>query len=232
MTYSPRPFYYTQRFCITAIFTVIATVIVLSTSGSGLFHSQSQVHAAKNTTEPAITKNEVAKDEKSTDKKAEATKTEDTKTDVKPETKTSAKADDKGAEKEASESGDKNRVRNITFDAVKFDMKKGDNFERKMITPAIEKLHGKKIRIGGYILPSGDNEITDGFFLTRDNAECCFGPGAIVYDRIWVELKPDVVQKYLTRSVRVTGLFEIKYMKDPIDDSYMAVYQLSDVEVK
>lgn len=238
MTYTPRPFYYTQRFCITAIFTVIATVIVLS--GSGIFHPQSQLHAAKNSIEPAVTKDAIAKapaaNETVTEDKAPAAT--DKKVDAaKAETKPETKADDKTAVKEAdakesAEPGDKNRIRNISFDTVVFDMKKGDNFERKMLTPAIEKLHGKKVSIGGWILPSGENEITDGFFLTRDNKECCFGPGAILYDRIYVVLKPEVVLKYVTKSVRVTGRFEIEYVKDPIDHTYMAIYQLSDVEVK
>ncbi len=45
--------------------------------------------------------------------------------------------------------------RNISFNNVKFEMEKGTPFERKMLTPEIEKLVGKKIRIRGWILPAG-----------------------------------------------------------------------------
>ncbi len=138
-----------------------------------------------------------------------------------PITSTKLRADDAAKE-----------YRNINFDKIKFDMKKGDNFGCKMLTEEIEKLHGTKVRIRGFILPPNENDITEGFFLTRDNGECCFGPGAIVYDRIRVTLNEGDVVKYVVRAVAVEGTFEIKYLKDPIDDSYMAVYQLSDVHVR
>src|SRR4051812_23636807 len=37
--------------------------------------------------------------------------------------------------------------RDITFDTVKLDMQKEDPFRRALITPAIERLHGSKVRI-------------------------------------------------------------------------------------
>src|SRR5262249_45660529 len=69
-------------------------------------------------------------------------------------------------------------ARDITFDTIKFDMKKEDPFERKMLTPAIEKLANNKVRIRGYILPSFQQSGLTQFVLVRDNMQCCFGPGA------------------------------------------------------
>ena len=69
------------------------------------------------------------------------------------------------------------RIRDITFDDIKFDMEKGGEFKRSMLTPPITRLDGKPIRIRGYILPSYQQSGITQFVLVRDNLECCFGPG-------------------------------------------------------
>ncbi len=46
------------------------------------------------------------------------------------------------------------RQGDITFDDLKFDIEKGAPFERKMLTPEIEALHGKTVKLRGYILPA------------------------------------------------------------------------------
>ncbi len=55
-------------------------------------------------------------------------------------------------------------AKNISFDTIKFEMTKGDPFERKMLTESIEKLVGKKVRIRGYILPGTQNTGFDQFY--------------------------------------------------------------------
>jgi len=78
-------------------------------------------------------------------------------------------------------------TRDITFDAIKFEMQKEEPFMRSMITPAIEKLNNTKIRIRGYIYPSLQASLSE-FVLVRDNMQCCFGPGAALYDCIVVQM--------------------------------------------
>src|SRR5688500_13154328 len=41
-----------------------------------------------------------------------------------------------------------------TFDDVKFEMDKAAMFERSMLTPKVESLLGKRIRIRGYMFPT------------------------------------------------------------------------------
>ncbi|HEV3005016.1 MAG TPA: hypothetical protein VGX78_11175, partial [Pirellulales bacterium] len=75
-------------------------------------------------------------------------------------------------------------IKDITFDALKFDIKAGDAFERPMIPKATEELHGKPVRIRGFIYPQlafTDTGLTT-FILTRDNGTCCFGPNRALCD--------------------------------------------------
>jgi hypothetical protein len=76
-------------------------------------------------------------------------------------------------------------VQDITFDDIKLDMKKEDPWDRSLITPKIDALSGRTIRIRGYILPQSVFTQTgiDRFVLVRDNMECCFGPGALLHRR-------------------------------------------------
>jgi len=77
-----------------------------------------------------------------------------------------------------------------TFDDLRFDIKPGGKFQRSMLTKEIEALNGQRIRIRGYILPTPQKNGIKEFVLVRDNQECCFGPGAALYDCILVEMKP------------------------------------------
>ncbi|HEX3869118.1 MAG TPA: hypothetical protein VHV77_01650, partial [Pirellulales bacterium] len=73
-------------------------------------------------------------------------------------------------------------TRDITFDTIKFPMEKTDTFNRGMLTPEIKKIGNAHVRIRGYILPSYIEKGITQFVLVRDNMECCFGPGAALYD--------------------------------------------------
>ena len=42
----------------------------------------------------------------------------------------------------------------VTFDDIKFEMKKGDRFSRKMLTESINDLVGRRIQLKGFIRPS------------------------------------------------------------------------------
>jgi hypothetical protein len=122
----------------------------------------------------------------------------------------------------------------INFDDLKFDIEKDGDFKRSMLTKEIEELNKKTVRIRGYILPqsvykpSGFEE----FVLVRDNQECCFGPGAAIYDCIMVFMEKGKKADFVTRPVAVKGRFEIKEYKYPDSDKHYAIYQLIATEVK
>ena len=119
------------------------------------------------------------------------------------------------------------KVKHITFDAIKFEMEKTDPYERALIGPKIEALTGKRIRIRGYVLPSY-SKVMRTFVLMRDNEECCFGPGAALYDCIIVTMKPEKTAQFTTSPITVEGVFRIEEQDDPIDPDAnpQAIYQL------
>jgi hypothetical protein len=110
-------------------------------------------------------------------------------------------------------------------------MNKGDPFERKLLTPAIEKLDSKRIRIRGYILPGFQSTDLTNFILVRDNMECCFGPGAALYDCIIVEMAPDRTTNFTNRPISVEGEFHIQEFKQS-DGTHVAIYHLTAETVK
>ena len=122
----------------------------------------------------------------------------------------------------------------ITFDDLKFEMEKGGAFQRSMLTKEIEELHKKPVRIRGYILPASVFKQTgiEEFVLVRDNMECCFGPGAMLYDCIMVQLQKGKTADFTTRPVAVKGTFEIKEFKYPDSDEHYAIYRMIATEVK
>ena len=69
---------------------------------------------------------------------------------------------------------DKKRLKDISFDDVKFDIVKGTPFKRSMLTKEIEAMDGQLIRVRGYMLPSFQQSGIKKFVLVRDNMECCF----------------------------------------------------------
>ena len=121
-----------------------------------------------------------------------------------------------------SESG---RAIEKTFDDIKFDIVPGADFRREMLTPAIESLAGKKVRIRGYILPTPQKRGIKQFVLVRDNQECCFGPGAALYDCVLVEMKPGKTAAFSIRPVAVEGMFRIDLLMGP-DDKPLAIYRM------
>jgi hypothetical protein len=119
------------------------------------------------------------------------------------------------------------RAADITFDTIKFEMKdpKSRKFKRSMLTEKIEKLDGKQIRIRGYILPSFKQKGIKQFVLVRDNMECCFGPGAALYDCVLVEMDGGKSIEYTVRPVAVEGKFTVNEVVGP-DGVHLAIYHL------
>lgn len=123
------------------------------------------------------------------------------------------------------------RTRDITFDDLKFDINKGDPFERSLLTDKIEALNGKPVCIRGFILPSFQQTGLTQFVLVRDNLSCCFGPGAAIYDCAIVEMKPGRSTDFSIYPVAVTGTFTIREMLDP-DGKTVAIYHLDGEQVR
>jgi len=118
-----------------------------------------------------------------------------------------------------------------TFDDIKFEMEKTDRFRKEMLTPKIEQLLGKRIRIRGYIFPTLKKRGLKQFVLVRDNLQCCFGPGAALYDCILVTMQPEKTAAYSVRPVTVEGTFRFEQLLGP-DGRHMAVYQLDGESVQ
>jgi hypothetical protein len=120
---------------------------------------------------------------------------------------------------------------NSTFDDLKFDIEKTDHFDRSRLTPQIEKLFGKKIRIRGYIYPTLRKRGLKQFVLVRDNLECCFGPGAALYDCILIRMQPDKTAEYTIRPVAVEGVFRFEEFLGP-DGKHLAIFCLDGEKVE
>ena len=129
-------------------------------------------------------------------------------------------------------SGLPSSVKEVTFDDIKLDLKKGDLFNPALLTDKVKALAGSSIRIRGYILPSFQQEGIKQFVLVRDNMECCFGPGALLHDCILVEMVPPATATFTVRPVSVEGTFSLHDVKDPVNGKYLAIYHLDGKQVK
>ena len=119
----------------------------------------------------------------------------------------------------------KSKTQAISFDDIKFEMKKGDLFKRSMLTKKITDYDGKKIKIRGYILPSFKQDGLTQFVLVRDNMECCFGPGAAIYDCMMIQMQSGKSTSFSVRPVTVEGDFKIDEWED-FDGVIRAIYHL------
>jgi len=128
--------------------------------------------------------------------------------------------------------GDPAEVKSITFDTIKFEMQKGAKFRDRMLTESIRDLFDKHVRIRGYILPTFKQDGLTSFVLVRDNMECCFGPGAALYDCVIVEMTEGRSTSFTTRPVTVEGKFTFQRLEDPINGELRAIYHLDGTSVK
>ncbi len=123
----------------------------------------------------------------------------------------------------------------LTFDDLKFDIEKDGLFEDSMLTDEIRKLNGTKVRIRGFMLPSSVFQ-TKGikqFVLVRDNQECCFGPGAAIYDCIMIDMTEGKTSDFNLRVMTVSGVLTIdtKSYQYP-DGGHYAIYKIAANEAK
>ncbi|MFO0422039.1 MAG: DUF3299 domain-containing protein [Planctomycetia bacterium] len=115
--------------------------------------------------------------------------------------------------------------RDISFDDIKFDMEKGAVFTSDLLPERVTALEQERIRIRGYILPSFQQTGLTQFVLVRDNMECCFGPGAALYDCVVVRMQPGKTANFSIRPVAVSGVFRLEELKGP-DGKHLAIYAL------
>ncbi|MAT12005.1 MAG: hypothetical protein CMM02_13475 [Rhodopirellula sp.] len=124
-----------------------------------------------------------------------------------------------------SQQPDKNRLKDISFDTIKFDIEKGAPFKRDMLTREIVALEGQLVRIRGYMLPSFQQSGIKKFVLVRDNMECCYGPGAALYDCVIIEMQGTASAEFTVRPMAVEGVFKVSEFKGP-DGKHLAIYHI------
>lgn len=117
-----------------------------------------------------------------------------------------------------------------TFDDLRFEMEVGSRFVRSMLTKEIEALDHSRIRIRGYMLFGAQNRGIKQFVLVRDNQECCFGPGAALFDCILVDMPAGKTIDYTRLPIAVEGIFNIREFE--IGGRQMAIYQMDAETVK
>jgi hypothetical protein len=86
------------------------------------------------------------------------------------------------------------------------------------------------VRIRGYILPSFKQKGITQFVLVRDNMECCFGPGAALFDAIIVKMAPGKTATFTVRPVAVEGTFAIEEIQS--GGKHLAIYSMVAEDVK
>ena len=115
----------------------------------------------------------------------------------------------------------------LTFDNIKFDMEKGTAFQREMLTEEIKNLHGKTVRLRGFIKPGARQKDLKKFVFVRDDKECCFGPGAAIFDCVLVQMEKENPTDFTVRPVTIEGKFYLKEYKGP-DGNTWAIYRMKD----
>jgi hypothetical protein len=118
-----------------------------------------------------------------------------------------------------------------TFDDLRFEIEPGQAFRREMLPESIEAMAGQRIRIRGFILPTPQKRGIRAFVLVRDNQQCCFGPGAALYDCILVEMQSGQTAEFSIRPVAVEGAFDIREIRGP-DGMHLAIYHLAGESVR
>lgn len=119
----------------------------------------------------------------------------------------------------------------ISFDDLKFEMKKSERFKRAMLTDSVMDLVGKRLQIKGFIHPNSKKRGMQKFIFVRDDKECCFGPTAALFDCVLVTLDEGAKAKYSTKPVTVEGQLYLKEFTGP-DKRVWAVYRMKNSVIK
>ena len=119
----------------------------------------------------------------------------------------------------------------LTFDDLSFEMEKGGTFDRSMLTDRIKKFDGADVRLRGFIRPSFRQSKIEKFVFVRDDKECCFGPGAAIYDNALVSLKKGTQTDYTVRPIVVAGKLYLKEYETP-DGMVLSIYRIKSGKIE
>ncbi len=123
------------------------------------------------------------------------------------------------------------RIVETTFDDLKFPMEKTETFAESMLTDLVKSRFGRNIRLRGYMFPTNRSKGLKQFVLVRDNQECCFGPGAALFDCVCVTMREGATAEFSTFPIAVEGEFRLDPLIGP-DGRPMAIYQMVGDAVK
>jgi hypothetical protein len=126
---------------------------------------------------------------------------------------------------------DSSKTLDLTFDDLAFEMEKTEKFKRSMLTPKINSFNGRSIRLRGFILPAFQQSGITQFVFVRDNKECCFGPGAALYDCVLVRLAKGKKTVYTVRPITIEGKFQLKEEPGP-DGKIWSIYRMKNAIVR
>ena len=94
----------------------------------------------------------------------------------------------------------------------------------------LKDLHGKRVRVRGFMYPPFEETGLRGFVLARDNQICCFGRNPKIYDLVEVTMRDGVTTDYIAnRPFDVVGIFRIDATVD--DGKLYRLYQVDDALV-
>jgi hypothetical protein len=125
--------------------------------------------------------------------------------------------------------------REITFDLLKFEVKKGQAFQREMLGQPIEELFGKRIRITGFMYPGSMLKPTaERFVLIRDNQDACYGLGNMcpIHDLIDVHMHPGDAARFSNKKIELEGVLGFEEVRDTSNQQTVAIYRLKDAVVR
>ena len=122
----------------------------------------------------------------------------------------------------------------LSFRELKLNRKKKQPFKRSQVSPHIEKLHGKRVALTGYIHPQTvfKNKGIRRFVLIDSNMYCSFGLEMGLGNVAVVHMAKGKGAVFSTRPVTVTGTFRVKPLLDPSTKRTLVVYRLDDATVK
>ena len=119
----------------------------------------------------------------------------------------------------------------LSFDDLVFEMEEDEIFDREMLTEEINSYNGTTIRLKGFIRPTTRQDGITKFIFVRDNKECCFGPGAALFDCVLVRLAEGESTEYTVRPITIHGEFLISEFHGP-GDRVFAVYRMKNAIVE
>jgi hypothetical protein len=122
------------------------------------------------------------------------------------------------------------RILDVTFNDVKFEIEKGGKFERSMLPDQISQMEGRQLRIRGYMLASIHTHGLSRFILLQ-NATCPFGgPEAYLYHNIQVELDTGITTSFTTKAIAIEGVFSIRPFLG-LEGEHLSIYHIQGKKV-